>query len=133
MNVQIILPLLLIVAVYYFLLVRPRQQESKRQTEMVASLSPGTEIMTIGGIFGRVVEVGEERVRIATADDSEFEIAKRAVARVVPAEESAADDAESPEVHPDGDEPPVAPLSAEQSAENSADEGAEAQDVEPHV
>jgi preprotein translocase subunit YajC len=124
MNVQLIIWIVVIIAVYYFLLIRPRQQESKNQASMVESLVSGTEIMTIGGIYGRVVEVKEDRVRIAVADGSELEIAKRAIGRVIPAADADADAGE-----PDGAEPPVAEAPEHEDAEQTAAE----QDVERDV
>ena len=97
-------------AMFYLLIIRPQQKRTKAQAEMLTALEPGVEIVTIGGIFGTIVEVGDERLRIRVADGSEFEIARRAIGSVVPvsdeaepAEEESADDAddalpEAPEV-----------------------------------
>lgn len=75
-----------LVAVFWFLIVRPQQQRAKQQRAMLAALAPGDEIVTIGGIFGVVVDV-DERVRIRVADGSELEVANQAIARIVPASE----------------------------------------------
>ena len=69
------------VAIFYFLLIRPQQRRAKQQQQMLASLTPGADIVTIGGIHATVVDVGE-RVRIRVLDGTELEIAKAAVARV---------------------------------------------------
>ncbi|HEY5539846.1 MAG TPA: preprotein translocase subunit YajC [Coriobacteriia bacterium] len=97
--------LVVIVVAFYFLLIRPQQQQAKRQKEMVAALAPGTHIITIGGIYATVVSVDEDRVRVAVADGSELEIAKRAVATILPDGHGAADSDESVD---DSDEPPLA-------------------------
>jgi preprotein translocase subunit YajC len=73
----------IIIAAFYLLMIRPQQQQARRQAEMIEELAPGTEIMTIGGIYATVVTVEEDRIRVALADGSELEIAKRAVASVV--------------------------------------------------
>lgn len=78
-----LIPLILMFAAAWFLLVRPQQKRAKEQAEMQSHLEPDTEIVTIGGIFGTIVEVGEERVRIRVADGSELEIARQAVRSVV--------------------------------------------------
>jgi preprotein translocase subunit YajC len=71
-------------AAMYFLLIRPQQQRAKAQAEMISKLEPGTEIVTIGGIYGTLVDVGEDRLRMRVADGSEIEIARRAVGSIVP-------------------------------------------------
>jgi preprotein translocase subunit YajC len=77
-----------IAVVFYLLVIRPQQRQAKRQREMIASLQPGDSIVTIGGIFATIVSVTDERLRVAVADGSEFEIATRAVGDVVEDEES---------------------------------------------
>jgi preprotein translocase subunit YajC len=61
-------PLILIFVVFYFLLIRPQQKRMKDHREMVAALSKGDEVVTAGGIVGKVVKVdeGELAVEIAT-------------------------------------------------------------------
>lgn len=70
------------VAIFYFLLIRPQQKRAKEQRDLLSTLVPGLQIITIGGIFGTIVEVGD-RVRIRVADGSELEISKVAVSRVL--------------------------------------------------
>jgi preprotein translocase subunit YajC len=91
-------------AAMYFLLIRPQQQRAKTQAEMISKLEPGVEIVTIGGIYGTLVAVGEDRLRLRVADGSEIEIARRAVGSVVPPteiEELEALEAEGSESEPD--------------------------------
>jgi preprotein translocase subunit YajC len=70
------------VGIFYFLLIRPQQRRAKAQRDMLEELAPGMQIVTIGGIFATVVEVGE-RVRVRVFDGSELEIAKAGISRVV--------------------------------------------------
>ena len=53
------LPLILVFAVFYFLLIRPQQQKTKEQRAMVADLRRNDEVMTSGGIYGRIVELND--------------------------------------------------------------------------
>jgi len=69
--------------IFYFLVIRPQQKRAKQQAAMLSAIEPGVEIVTIGGIFGTVVTVGDERLRIRVADGSELEIARRAVSSIV--------------------------------------------------
>ncbi|NTW29054.1 MAG: preprotein translocase subunit YajC [Coriobacteriia bacterium] len=88
MSYQQIIIYLVVIGAFYLLLIRPQQQRAKQQTQMVSSLQPGVEIVTIGGIYGTIVAVGDTRIRVRVADGSELEIAKRAIGSVVPAEKT---------------------------------------------
>ena len=79
-----ILFILLLVAVFWFVAIRPQQQRQKQQRAMLDALKPGDEIITAGGIFATVVAVGE-RLRIRVADGTELEISPAAVGQVLPA------------------------------------------------
>jgi preprotein translocase subunit YajC len=122
MPINQILILLVMGAAFYFLLIRPQQQQAKRQAETIASLTPGAHILTIGGIYATVVSVGEHRIRIAVADGTELEIIKRAVGSVLP------DDAEDSEadVDADDDEPPMGELDESSDAAAPARERVQA-------
>jgi preprotein translocase subunit YajC len=72
-----------IIAVFYFLIIRPQKKRQKDQADLMKTLVPGAEILTIGGIYGTIVSVDEDRVRIAVADGSELVMAKRAIAQVI--------------------------------------------------
>jgi preprotein translocase subunit YajC len=79
----------LIIGAFYFLVIKPQQTRAKKQKEMIAAIKPGDEIVTIGGIFGTVLEV-DDRIRVRVASGAELEIAKQAVGQVVPADDPAA-------------------------------------------
>ncbi|TLM97696.1 MAG: preprotein translocase subunit YajC [Actinobacteria bacterium] len=87
-----LLYIVVIIGVFYFLLIRPQQQRTKQQREMLSELEPGAEILTIGGVFATVVSVGD-RIRVRLVDGAEMEIVKNAVAQVVPASDAQDDDA----------------------------------------
>lgn len=82
--------IVLLVAVFWFVAIRPQQQRQKQQRAMLSALAPGDEIITAGGIYATVVAAGE-RVRIRVADGTEFEISPAAVGQVLPASEPDAD------------------------------------------
>lgn len=91
------MPNLLFIAImilaFWLLVIRPQQVRQRKHAEMVQELAPGDEIVTIGGLYATVVAVGD-RIRVRVADGSELEIAPMAVGRVVPADETADEDAE---------------------------------------
>ena len=65
----------------YFLLIRPQQQQQKAHEKMVKSLSKGDEIVTLGGIVGKIVHLTDEIVTIRTAQDTRLEIERAKVGR----------------------------------------------------
>lgn len=63
------LPILLMVAIFYFLLIRPEKKRSKKMKEMLDNLQVADEVVTTGGIIGRVLSVKEDTVLIETGSD----------------------------------------------------------------
>ena len=64
-----ILPLALMVLIFYFLLIRPEKKRSKKMKEMLDNLQVADEVVTTGGIIGRVLSVKEDTVLIETGSD----------------------------------------------------------------
>ncbi len=67
--------------IFYFLLIRPQRKQQKAHDEMVKTLSRGDEIVTIGGIVGKIIHLTDERVTIKTAEDTRVEIERAKVGR----------------------------------------------------
>ena len=61
------LPLVLILVVFYFLLVRPQQQKAKEHKELVAALKKNDQVVTVAGLYGRIVDVSEAYVTLEIA------------------------------------------------------------------
>lgn len=78
------IPLILIVVIFWFLLIRPQMKRNKEHRELVASISSGDEIVTAGGLLGRVIQVGDSFVTVKLADGVEVKLQKHSVAQVVP-------------------------------------------------
>lgn len=76
------LPIILIVAVFYFLLIRPQQKRQRQLQETIAGLKIGDRVVTTGGIIGVITTVRETSFLIRSADKSILEIARSAVAGV---------------------------------------------------
>ena len=62
---QMVLPLVLMGAVFYFMLIRPQRKKDKQVKEMLANLKPGDRICTIGGIYGTITAVKDDTVELA--------------------------------------------------------------------
>lgn len=77
--------MLLIFAIFYFLLIRPQAKERQRQEEMLSKIKKGDEIVTSGGIIGKVIHVEETRLTVKTGDDTRLTVDRGRVATVLDA------------------------------------------------
>jgi preprotein translocase subunit YajC len=78
------LPLVALLAVFYFLILRPQQKRAKEHKTLMEALQKGDEVITIGGILGKVTKVGEDNVAIEIADNVVVQVQKAAIQNVVP-------------------------------------------------
>ncbi|MBD5802484.1 preprotein translocase subunit YajC [Azoarcus sp. Aa7] len=78
------LPLVLMFIVLWFLMIRPQMKRAKEHKAMVSALAKGDEIVTQGGIAGRVTQVGDSFLRIEIADNVNILVQNQAVATVLP-------------------------------------------------
>ncbi len=78
-----LLPLLLMFAVLYFIMIRPQMKRAKEHKAMVAALAKGDEVM-VAGIVGRVTQVGEAYADVEVADNVTVKVQKGAIANVLP-------------------------------------------------
>ena len=77
---SLLIPLVVMVALMYFLMIRPENKRKKQAEEMRNSLKKGDQITTIGGIVGKIVQVTDDNIIIETSDDRvRMELAKWAV------------------------------------------------------
>jgi len=79
----LLLPVMLIV-VFYFLLIRPQQKKQKEHTAMVSTLTVGSEIVTGGGVLGKVTEVGEQFVTVEIAEGVNIKVQRHSIGAVLP-------------------------------------------------
>jgi len=75
----------LIFAIFYFLLLRPQAKERKRHDDMLTQLKKGDEIVTNGGIIGKVVHVEEKRLTMKTGDNTRLTVDRARIAAVLDA------------------------------------------------
>lgn len=78
------LPLILIFAVFWFLLIRPQQKKAKEHKEMVAAVKKGDEVVTSGGLLGRVKKVGDDFVLVELAEGHDVNVQRFAIAGLMP-------------------------------------------------
>jgi preprotein translocase subunit YajC len=78
------LPLIVIFVVFYFLLIRPQMKRAKEHKALVSQLAVGDEIVTNGGLLGRIAQVGDSFVTVELAENVRIKLQKHAVASVMP-------------------------------------------------
>ena len=78
------LPIILMFVVLYFLMVRPQMKKAKEHKALLAALAKGDEVVTQGGMAGRITKVGDDFVSIAIADTVEIQMQKPAITMVLP-------------------------------------------------
>ncbi len=76
------IPLVLILGVFWFLIIRPQQKKQKAHQLMVDSLNKGDKVVTNGGIFGTIVKVGEDRITLEIASKVQINIERQQVSRM---------------------------------------------------
>lgn len=79
-----LLPLVIIFVIFYFLLIRPQTKRAKEHRKMVEAMTVGDEVVTNGGIAGKVTKVGEQFVSVEAAEGVELKVQKHAIATVLP-------------------------------------------------
>ncbi len=79
-----LLPLLLIFVLFYFMLIRPQAKRAKEHKNMVAALDKGDEVVTNGGLLGRVTDVGESFLTVKIAEGVEVKVQRQSVSALVP-------------------------------------------------
>ena len=78
------LPLVLIFVVFYFLLIRPQTKKAKEHREMVSKLQNGDEVVTAGGILGRIVDLSDTFVTLEVASGVQIKVQRFQVSQLMP-------------------------------------------------
>lgn len=79
-----LLPMLIIFGAFYFLLIRPQQKKQKAHAELVSNLNVGDEVLTAGGILGRITNVTEHYAAVEIGENTIIKIQKASISQVVP-------------------------------------------------
>lgn len=78
------LPIILMFVVLYFLMIRPQMKRQKEQKAMLDALAKGDEVVTSGGLLGRLVKVGDAYVTVEVSEGNEIVVQKAAVTTLLP-------------------------------------------------
>ncbi len=71
-------------AIFYFLLIRPQTKQAKEQKQMLESITKGDEVVTTGGLLGRVNKVGDNFIILEISKELEVKVQKNAVSNILP-------------------------------------------------
>jgi len=78
------LPLILIFVVFYFVLIRPQTKKQKEHQEMVSALEVGNEVVTAGGILGKIQEMNENYVQLEISENVTIKIQRQTISSLLP-------------------------------------------------
>lgn len=76
-------PMILVFAIFYFLIIRPQQKREKERRDMLSNLQAGDEVITVGGIFGKILNLKEDVVTLEVGDKVKIKVTRSAVGNVV--------------------------------------------------
>jgi preprotein translocase subunit YajC len=78
------LPLIFIFVVFYFLLIRPQSKKAKEHKQMVEALAKGDEVVTSGGLLGKITRVGDNFVEVEVTEGTTVKVQRQAIASLMP-------------------------------------------------
>ena len=84
MGVMNLLFPIILIGAFYFLLIRPQTKRAKEHKQMIETLKKGDEIVTGGGLLGRITEIGENFVQVEIAEGVQVKVQKQAVSSLMP-------------------------------------------------
>jgi preprotein translocase subunit YajC len=79
-----LLPLILMFVLLYFLMIRPQTKRAKEHRNMLAGLQKGDEVVTAGGVLGKVTKVGDNYVSVEIAPNVEVQVQKPSITTLLP-------------------------------------------------
>lgn len=98
-NITFLIMIVGFIALMYFVMIRPQRKRQREQQDMQNNVAPGARVMTIGGLYGTVVDSDDETVTLEASDETFLVFARQAVAKVVtPAETTDADEPAADEI-----------------------------------
>ena len=79
-----ILPMVLLFVVFYFLLIRPQQKRQKQHKQMIAEIAKGDEIVTMGGLLGKVTDVNDNFLTVEVSKGTNVKVQRNLVQALMP-------------------------------------------------
>jgi preprotein translocase subunit YajC len=83
-DIMTFLPMIALVVIFYFLLIRPQQKRQKEHKNMVSGLAKGDEIVTMGGVLGKIIAVDDNFITVEIAKGVEIKVQRNSVQAMMP-------------------------------------------------
>ncbi len=83
-GMSFLIMMVLFFVIFYFMLIRPQMKQAKEHRKLVENLSKGDEVVTNGGMLGRISEIGDNFIVLEVAKDTEIKVQKSAVSALMP-------------------------------------------------
>ncbi len=83
-GLQLIIMIALFFGIMYFMIIRPQSKKAKEHNAMLEALSKGDEVVTNGGILGKVVKIGDNFIELKVSDNTTMKVQRHAIASVMP-------------------------------------------------
>lgn len=76
-------PIIIIFAIFYFMIIRPQQKREKDRRNMLSNLREGDEVITVGGIYGKVLNIKEDVITLDVGDKIKIKVSRSAIGSVI--------------------------------------------------
>jgi len=83
-GMQLIIMIALFFGIMYFMIIRPQSKKAKEHTSMLDSMSKGDEVVTNGGILGKIVKLGDNFVELKISDNANIKVQRHAITSILP-------------------------------------------------
>ncbi|PWQ99074.1 preprotein translocase subunit YajC [Leucothrix pacifica] len=83
-GLQLIIMMAIFFGIMYFMIIRPQQKRAKEHKALIESLSKGDEVVTGGGIIGKVTNLGDNFIEMSVSDTTTIKVQRQAIATVMP-------------------------------------------------
>lgn len=91
-TLYLLLPYIIIIGIFYFILIRPQQKREKDTQKMRKSIGEGDEIITIGGLYGKIINIKDDMITIEVGSDKvKMKVARWAIGKIVNKKEAKAE------------------------------------------
>ncbi|AEE91325.1 Preprotein translocase, YajC subunit [Tepidanaerobacter acetatoxydans Re1] len=84
-------PIIIIFAIFYFLIIRPQQKREKERRDMLSSLKEGDDVITVGGIYGKILNIKDDVITLDVGDKIKIKVTRTAIGNILKKREKTED------------------------------------------
>ncbi|WP_213974981.1 preprotein translocase subunit YajC [Tepidanaerobacter acetatoxydans] len=84
-------PIIIIFAIFYFLIIRPQQKREKERRDMLSSLKEGDDVITVGGIYGKILNIKDDVITLDVGDKIKLKVTRTAIGNILKKREKTED------------------------------------------